>query len=98
MVLFDVVSNLDPDIFWNNGQDCRIDELRQRFELERLGRDIIGRDLAAQVKQLDEENFELKLRLSLLLRLLISKGLITAPEFAAMIAEARPNSEDAAPQ
>ena len=91
MDLFELASNLDPNIFWNYGQDCRIDELRKHLEQERLGRDIIGRDLAAQVEQLNEENFELKLRLSLLIRLLISKGLITAPEFAAMIAEARPN-------
>jgi hypothetical protein len=35
----------------------------------------------------------LKLRLGLLVRLLIDKGLITAEEYAALIAEARPQGE-----
>jgi hypothetical protein len=34
------------------------------------------------------ENLELKLRLGLLVRLLISKGVFTAQEYAALIAEA----------
>ena len=56
---------------------------------ERLERDLAGSDLA-KVKQLAEENLELKLRLGLLLRLLISKGVINAHEYAAMVAQPRP--------
>jgi hypothetical protein len=45
-----------------------------------------------KVKELAEENLELKLRLGLLVRLLITKGVISAQEFATLIAEARPGS------
>jgi hypothetical protein len=83
---------MDPlDFLWNISQERQIDELRVRVDRERLQRDSVGWDLAT-VKQLAEENLELKLRLGLLLRLLISKGVITAQEYAAMIAEARPAS------
>ena len=43
-----------------------------------------------KVKELAEENVELKLRLGLLVRLLISKGVISAEEYASLIAGARP--------
>jgi hypothetical protein len=79
------------DFLWNVSQERQIEELRVRFDRERLERDLAAWDLA-KVKQLAEENLELKLRLGLLLRLLISKGVITATEYAAMIAEARPGS------
>jgi hypothetical protein len=38
---------------------------------------------------------ELKLRLGLLVRLLIAKGVFTAQEYADLVAEARPKSETA---
>jgi hypothetical protein len=38
-----------------------------------------------------DENMEPKLRLGLLVRLLISNGIISAEEFAGLIAESRPN-------
>jgi hypothetical protein len=38
---------------------------------------------------LAEENLELKLRLGLLVRLLIARKVITAEEYASLIAEAR---------
>lgn len=44
------------------------------------------------MKRLAEENLELKLRLGLLVRLLISKGIISAEEFATLIADSRPRS------
>ena len=54
-------------------------ETAHALHRERLERDLAGSDLA-KVKQLAEENLELKLRLGLLLRLLISKGVIDAHE------------------
>lgn len=74
------------DWLWNVDQDSQIKHLHQRFDKDRLERDLTSGDLAL-VKQLVEENQGLKLRLGLLLRLLISKGVITAPEFSAMLAE-----------
>lgn len=41
------------------------------------------------VKELAEENLELKLRLAMLVRLLISKGVITAEEYASTIVARR---------
>jgi hypothetical protein len=83
---------MDPlDFIWNVSQEHQIEELRLRFDRERLERDLAGWDLP-RVKQLAEENLELKLRLGLLLRLLISKSVITTQEYAAMIAQARPGS------
>lgn len=76
------------DWLWNFDQDSQIKDLHQRFDKDRLERDLASGDLTL-VKQLVEENQELKLRLGLLLRLLISKGVITSQEFSAMLAEAR---------
>jgi hypothetical protein len=66
-------------------------DIRQlRDDLDRLRRqtDVAGWD-ARKVKELAEENLELKLRLGLLVRVLIAKGVFTAEEYAGLIAEAR---------
>jgi len=74
------------DLWWNTNQELQIREVRQQIERLQLERDL-GRmntpDLAA-------ENAELRLRLGLLVRLLIAKGVLTAEEYARLIAEARP--------
>jgi hypothetical protein len=44
----------------------------------------------SKIKELAQENMELKLRLGLLVRLLISKGVISAEEYAGLIAQSRP--------
>jgi hypothetical protein len=44
--------------------------------------------------ELVEESVELKLRLSLLIRLLVTKGIISAEEHAAMIAQAHSQSPE----
>jgi len=75
------------DFLWNVSQERQLGELRQQLDRVRLERDLAGGD--RKVKELAEENVELKLRLGLLVRLLISKGVITAQEYAALIAQAR---------
>jgi hypothetical protein len=77
------------DFLWNVSQERQLDELRQRLDQARLEHDLAGGD--RKVKELAEENLELKLRLGLLLRLLIDKGVITAQEYAGLIAEAHPS-------
>lgn len=72
------------DFLWDVSQERQINELRSHLEQDLAG------GTARTVKALFEENVELKLRLGLLVRLLINKGVITAPEFAALIAESRP--------
>jgi hypothetical protein len=78
-------------LLWDLGQDAQTRDLREELDKLRVQNDMAQWD-QCKVKELAEENLELKLRLGLLVRLLISKGIITAPEYAAMIADTRPNT------
>jgi hypothetical protein len=75
------------DFLWNVSQERQLEELRGRLDRVRLEHDLAGGD--RKMKELAEENLELKLRLGLLVRLLIAKGVITAQEYAGLIAETR---------
>jgi hypothetical protein len=77
------------DLVWLAAQEKEIGEVREQVERARLERDLAAWDLP-KVKEVAEENIELKLRLGLLVRLLISKGVISAEEYATLIAAARP--------
>ena len=79
------------DLIWNVTQDNQLNDLRGRLDRARVEQDLAVWDLR-KVKELAEENLELKLRLGLLVRLLVSKNVITASEYARLIAEARPKS------
>jgi hypothetical protein len=79
------------DFLWNLDQEHQLKELRGRLDQVRLEHDLAAWHVP-KLKELAVENVELKLRLGLLVRLLISKGVITAQEYAALLAEARPNS------
>jgi hypothetical protein len=76
------------DFLWNVNQEHQLEALRGRLDQLRLEHDLADGD--RKVRELAEENLELKLRLGLLVRLLITKGVITSQEYAALIAEARP--------
>ena len=76
------------DFLWNVSQEHQLQELRGRLDQARLEHDLAGG--SRKLKELAEENLELKLRLGLLVRLLIGKGVITAQEYAALIAAAHP--------
>ena len=78
------------DFLWNVSQERQLEELRGRLDQVRLEHDLASGD--RKMKELADENLELKLRLGLLVRLLIIKGVITAQEYAALIAETRPRS------
>jgi hypothetical protein len=82
------------DLLWNVSQERRLEELRGHYDRLRLEHDLSTSDLG-KVKELAEENLELKLRLGLLVRLLITKGVITAQEYAALIAQTDPKSPSA---
>jgi hypothetical protein len=81
------------DFLWNVSQERQLEELRGRLDKVRLEHDLAGGN--RKVKELAEENLELKLRLGLLVRLLINKGVITAQDYAAMISAA--HSQPSAP-
>ena len=71
------------DFFWNVSQERQLQELRRRLDQARLEHDLAGED--RKMLELAAENMELKLRLGLLVRLLISKGVISAQEYAELI-------------
>lgn len=71
------------DLIWNSVQDGNLSEVKERVDQLQKERDAHGWN----AETLSVENAELKLRLGLLVRLLINKGLITAQEYAALIAE-----------
>jgi hypothetical protein len=76
------------DLWWNSNQELQLRDVRQQIERLKLERDLRrmnAPDLAA-------ENHELRLRLGLLVRLLIAKGILTAEEYARLIAEAQPTT------
>ncbi len=78
------------DVLWNSSQDVKIRDVRTDIDRMKVERDLSGWD----ARELVAENAELKLRLSLLVRLLISKGIINAQEYAALITEAQPRKDD----
>jgi hypothetical protein len=76
MDLFDILQQRD------------INDLREDLERLRRQGDHAGWDMR-KVKKLAEELLELKLRVGLLVRLLVAKGVFTAEEFAALLTRAR---------
>jgi hypothetical protein len=77
------------DLFWLRSQDKRIDEIRSQLE-HRDAEWARAGDVSEKLQELAQENAEVKLRLGLLLRLLITKGVFTAEEYANLLAESRP--------
>jgi hypothetical protein len=72
------------DSLWNVSQERQLDELRRRLEEVRSDPGLAGSP--DTLLELVNENAELKLRLALLVRLLIAKGVMTAQEYAELIA------------
>ncbi len=70
------------DILWNVFQDQSIGDLTaaQRKILERDG---------TFIRQLQEENRELRLHLSLLIRILIERGIFSAADFSTLLQETK---------
>jgi hypothetical protein len=67
-------------------QEWDLRNLRERLDrLQSSQAGLTGREL----KEMAQESIELKLRLGLLIRLLIAKGVISAQEYADAIARAR---------
>ena len=67
-----------------------IRELRQRLDRLQYEGDAASRDVVRDVAQ---QTLELRLRLGALVRVLIAKGLITAEEYAALVAQALAEAE-----
>ncbi len=69
------------------GQQLDIEDVRDQVERMRNEHDLADWDLR-NIRELADRVFELGLRHGLLVRLLISKGVITAEEYAGLIAAA----------
>ena len=65
-----------------------VNELHKQLDRLQVEHDQTHWDFG-KVKELAAENVDLKLRLGLLVRLLIAKGVLTAEEYAKLIADAR---------
>lgn len=76
------------------GQQLDINELREHVERTRIERDLVNWDIR-KIREVADELLELELRHALLVRLLITKGLISAEEYASLIAAARDKPEKA---
>jgi hypothetical protein len=78
------------NLLWNWDQEKQLEEIRQHVEKVQTDRATSSGD----AHRLAEENAALQLRLGLLVRLLISKGVITAEEYAGAIALMQPKNGD----
>jgi hypothetical protein len=70
------------------GQQLDLNDVRYEVERLRNERDLAEWDLS-KIREVADDLAELELRHGLLVRLLISKGLITAEEYASLIGAAR---------
>ena len=68
------------DLFWNLSQDNAISDLKASHTLA------TGRD-AALINRLQNENHELRIRVGLLIRLLIERGIFSADDFSTLLNE-----------
>ena len=66
--------------FWNIEQERKLNQLRRKSAKIAMDLEFDG-PIPMKIKELSEENLQLKFRLGVLIRLLISKGLITAEEY-----------------
>jgi hypothetical protein len=73
------------DLLWEASHTRDIREVRHQIEQIQHERDLHE----GNARNLVAENDELKYRLALLVRLLIEKGLITAEEYASLIAKTK---------
>lgn len=78
------------DLFWNLSQDETLGQMQSSMEGAR------GRD-AAIIRRLQEENRELQVRVGVLIRLLIERGVIRPGEYAEMVAAAQARLSGEAP-
>src|SRR4051794_38990547 len=82
------------DLLWNANQERQLADVRGRLDQLRQEHDL-GRGDLRTVTDLAAENLELKLRLGLRGRLLISRGVFPAQEYAALTAGGGPRSRGA---
>ena len=78
------------DLWWLNNHDKAINELRDTHT-KTAGR------TASRIQQLEDENYELRVRVSLLIRLLIERGVFSAEDFTKLLQETKERLAPPAP-
>ena len=71
------------DLFWNLSQS---DAIKQLEEAHTAGSRVTGQN-AVSLRALEKENYELKIRIGVLIRVLIEKGVFTADEFSRVVVD-----------
>lgn len=79
------------DLFWNSAQDRSIDELKSS-QTKTAGRH------AASIQHLREENHELRIRIGVLIRMLIERGVFSAEDFANSVNQTKEKLNPPAPK
>lgn len=77
------------DLWWNASQQSELRNLRESLHATRVTARSKLETQARMIQLLEEEGDELRLRLGVLIRLLVEKGLITASDFAGAIQQAK---------
>lgn len=72
------------DLFWNLSQDDALRRIEESMEDTR-------RSEAKTLRHLQEENRELQIRVGVLIRLLIERGVFDAQDYTALLNEAQAN-------
>ncbi len=86
------------DVFFNEQTHVsRLRELNERVAAQLQQGRIIDRSFARALESLMRENQEMRLRVGVLVRLMVEKGLITREEFAREVTEAREAVASATP-
>ena len=74
------------------GQNLEIEDLQERLNQMRDEKAPAARTQEKQIKALQEETHDLKVRLAVLIKLLVAKNVLTAQEIASMIAALEPEA------
>lgn len=81
------VANESTRFLWNIDQERQLDGLRRQVDAGRFELDSSA--VPRKLLELTQQNAELRFRLAMLVRLLIANGVISAQDYAALIAESQ---------
>jgi hypothetical protein len=70
------------DLWWDSAQEAKINELKAQAQAHSL-------NSTASIRRLQEENRELRIRVGVLIRLLIERGVFSADDYARTVQETK---------
>ena len=84
------------DLWWNSSQQSAINELRTSLHAQRTSSATTLARQSQLLNLMEQEQDELRLRLGVLIRLLIEKGIIAPEQFSKTLTEAKASLAQAA--